>query len=102
MNLLSPPLAFLAYVVLVSLLILLGRVLAGQQAAPVARRSVYASGEGFRSARGGPGYALFFGGALFFAVLHVGVLIAASGAVTPVGVAFVAGLLLILVVVGVS
>jgi NADH:ubiquinone oxidoreductase subunit 3 (subunit A) len=102
MPILSPPFAFLLYLGLVALLLVVGRVLAGGSDGSADSAAVYASGEAATSGRGSPGYAPFFGGALFFAILHVGVLIAATGAVTPVGVGFLAGLLVVLLVVGVT
>ena len=102
MPILSPPFAFLLYLGMVALLLVLGRVLAGGSGSSAENAEVYASGEAATSGRGSPGYAPFFGSALFFAILHVGVLIAATGAVTPVGVTFVAGLLVVLLVVGVT
>jgi NADH:ubiquinone oxidoreductase subunit 3 (subunit A) len=102
MSILSPPFAFLLYLGMVALLLVLSRVLAGGSGGSAENAAVYASGEAAPSGQGSPGYAPFFGSALFFAILHVGVLIAATGAVTPVGVAFVAGLLVVLLVVGVT
>jgi NADH:ubiquinone oxidoreductase subunit 3 (subunit A) len=102
MPILSPPFAFLLYLGLVALLLVVSRVLAGGSGGSAENAAVYASGEAATSGQGSPGYAPFFGSALFFAILHVGVLIAATGAVTPVGVTFVAGLLVVLLVVGVT
>jgi hypothetical protein len=97
--LLAPPFAFAAYLVLVSVLFGLGRLLAGQRRSRASAGTLYASGEAPSRAHGHPGYQPFFGMALFFGLLHVGVLVASSGGFTPLSLGYLAGLLLVLLVV---
>ncbi len=94
--LLSPPVAFLFYVVLVAILSGMGRVLAGPTRATPLKASVYASGEAPPTRPAAPGYRPFFVIALFFAVLHLGVLILGSGGLTPTTGMYLVGLLLTL------
>ncbi|MBN1679544.1 MAG: hypothetical protein JW966_04580, partial [Anaerolineae bacterium] len=77
--LLAPPIAFLVYIAFVSGLSLFGRFLAG----PVtessdAKSSTYAGGEIASVRPAVPGYKPFFVVALFFAILHLGVLVLGS------------------------
>ena len=80
---LTPPVALLAYVVLVALLYGFGRLLA-----PAARRrspqhaALYAGGEIASTGKAAPGYRRFFIVALFFAVLHLGALVLATAGLT--------------------
>jgi NADH:ubiquinone oxidoreductase subunit 3 (subunit A) len=98
-TLLAPPLAFLMYLGLVGVLFGLGRLLADRR--PSTRRAsiIYSSGEAPARTRAAPGYQPFFGVALFFAILHLGILIASTGALGVVGLAYIGGLLLVLLVV---
>jgi NADH:ubiquinone oxidoreductase subunit 3 (subunit A) len=82
--LLSPPAAFLIYLVLVGMLAGAGRVLAGAPHPSSLKSSTYASGEAAPSEAGAPGYRPFFAVGLFFAVLHLGVLLLATGGLTPI------------------
>ncbi len=103
MSVLAPPVAFVAYIGLVSVLLVVSRILAGPHRSSTAESALYASGEAAQQGRNvGPGYAGFFGIALFFGVLHVGVLIAATGGVSIVGAIYVVGLLAVLVVAGLA
>ena len=78
--LLIPPVAFLIYLLLVAVLSGIGRVMAGTDHPSSAfKSSAYASGEAPHMGSGAPGYRPFFRVALFFAVLHLGVLVLASG-----------------------
>jgi NADH:ubiquinone oxidoreductase subunit 3 (subunit A) len=98
-TLLAPPFAFIAYLVVVGALLGLGRLLAGPRRSPASARMLYASGESSPRAHARPGYQPYFGVALFFALLHVGVLVASTGGFTPLSLVFVGGLLLVLLVV---
>ena len=80
--LLSPPLAFLIYVPLVVVISLFGRTLAGKSKANAMKSSLYGSGEAAPTSLAAPGYRPFFLTALFFAILHLGVLVLASGGLT--------------------
>jgi NADH:ubiquinone oxidoreductase subunit 3 (subunit A) len=80
--LLSPPLAFLIYIPLVVLVSLLGRALAGPSESNAMKSSLYGSGEAAPTNLAAPGYRPFFLIALFFAILHLGVLILGTGGLT--------------------
>jgi NADH:ubiquinone oxidoreductase subunit 3 (subunit A) len=95
--LLYPPIAFVIYLVLVGILSGLGRSLAVPSQANQLKRSAYASGEAGEDFKAAPGYRQFFVVALFFAVLHLGVLVLGSGPLTPVMGAYLIGLILALV-----
>lgn len=95
--LLSPPVAFLAYVALVGILYGLGRLLAGPPHATPIKSSTYSSGEAPPTYLAAPGYRPFFVVALFFAILHLGVLILGSGSLSAISALYLGGLLLALV-----
>lgn len=95
--LLSPPAAFLIYLVLVGILSRLGRLLAGPPQVTPVKSSTYASGEAPPTYLAAPGYRPFFVVALFFAVLHLGVLILGSGGLSVIAILYLAGLMLSLV-----
>ena len=96
--LLIPPVAFLIYLLLVAVLSDIGRVMAGTDHPSSAfKSSAYASGEAPHMGSGAPGYRPFFRVALFFAVLHLGVLVLASGGLSPVTAVYLLGLMLALV-----
>ncbi len=99
MNLiLTPPLAFLLYIPLVLVIVWIGKQLAGpEKIASDAKTSVYGSGEIGPTGAAAPGYAPFFLIALFFAVLHLGVLVLGTGDLTVISGAFIIGLVLCLV-----
>ncbi len=94
--LLSPPVAFLAYLLLVLVLVGIGRALAGPSKASALKSSVYASGEAPPSRMGQPGYAPFFVAALFFGILHLGVLVIGTTTLAPLAGLYVLGLALAL------
>ncbi len=96
--LLAPPVAFLMYIVLVGLLSGFGRVLAGAAHPNAAKSSPYASGEKNSMTQvTAPGYRPFFTVALFFAILHLGVIVLASGGLAPMAGVYLLGLMLALV-----
>jgi NADH:ubiquinone oxidoreductase subunit 3 (subunit A) len=94
--LLSPPLAFPIYLALVGLLAWVGRALAGPARPTPLKSSTYASGEAPRTSPAAPGYRPFFTIALFFAILHLGVLMLGSGGLTLISGAYLVGLMLAL------
>jgi NADH:ubiquinone oxidoreductase subunit 3 (subunit A) len=94
--LLAPPIAFLIYLVLVGILSGAGRVLAGPGHATPAKSSTYSSGEAPPTQTAAPGYRPFLVVALFFAVLHLGVLMLGSSRLTPITGVYLVGLLLAL------
>jgi NADH:ubiquinone oxidoreductase subunit 3 (subunit A) len=92
----TPPLAFLIYMVLVGLLTLLGKRLAATSGRTTFKTSTYSSGEEAPTRMAAPGYRPFFVVALFFAVLHLGVLVMSTGGASPVMIVYLFGLLLAL------
>jgi NADH:ubiquinone oxidoreductase subunit 3 (subunit A) len=94
---LNPPVAFLIYVFLVSLLAIIGKGLAGRsKTASQFKSSTYSSGEAPPTRLAAPGYRPFFVVALFFAVLHLGILVMSTGNSSPVMVIYLLGLMLAL------
>jgi NADH:ubiquinone oxidoreductase subunit 3 (subunit A) len=97
--LLSPPVAFLIYVLLVLVLALVGRGLAARsKGTSQLKSSTYSSGEAPPTHLAAPGYRPFFVVALFFAVLHLGVLVMSTGNASPVMIIYLLGLMLALLV----
>ena len=94
--LLIPPIAFVIYLVLVSLLARLGRSLAGPGNASALKSSTYSSGEAAPVSTAVPGYRPFFMIALFFAILHLSVLVLGSGGLTPIMGVYLVGIILAL------
>ena len=95
--LLIPPIAFVIYLVLVTVLARVGRLLAGPDHASIQKSSTYASGEAGPTTTAVPGYRPFFLIALFFAILHLGVLVLGSGGFTMITGIYLAGIILALI-----
>ncbi|HZU86944.1 MAG TPA: hypothetical protein VFF78_05645 [Anaerolineaceae bacterium] len=97
--LLSPPIAFLLYIPLVTLIALAGRKLAGPHKAnpSLLKTTIYGSGEEAATGAASPGYRQFFLIAFFFAILHLGMLVLGSGALTLITGVFLGGLMLALI-----
>jgi len=95
--LLSPPFAFLIFLGLATLLSGFGRLLAGPEKPSDLKSSLYASGEISPTASAAPGYKPFFLIALFFAILHLGVLMLGSGSMNWMSGTYLIGLILALV-----
>ena len=93
----SPPIAILIYLVLVTLLFLLGKALAGRENPTPEKSSLYGSGEEAPTSFASPGYRPFFLIAFFFAMLHLGVLVIGSGGFSTLLIPFILGLILALV-----
>jgi NADH:ubiquinone oxidoreductase subunit 3 (subunit A) len=93
----APPIAFLIYILLVSLLSGAGRILAGRSRPNVVKSSPYASGEEALPTGAVPGYSPFFRVALFFAVLHLGAVVIGTGGLSPMAGVYLLGLMLALV-----
>jgi NADH:ubiquinone oxidoreductase subunit 3 (subunit A) len=93
---LIPPIAFLIYLVLVGALSGIGRLMAGASKPSAAKSSTYSSGEAPPKWMAAPGYRPFFIVALFFAVLHLGVLVLGGSGLSPVAGIYIAGLMLVL------
>ncbi len=94
--LLVPPIAFLIYVALSALLSAVGSVLAPRDEPESPKTVLYASGEAPPTTLAAPGYRPFFAAALFFAVLHLGVLVLGTGELNRTAVTFIGGLILML------
>lgn len=94
--LLAPPVALLIYLVLVGLLSLFGRALAGPGQPGGEKATTYSGGERAPARMAAPGYKPFFVVALFFAIVHLGVLMLGSSGLTPVAGIYLAGLVLAL------
>lgn len=90
--LLSPPVAFFINLILVTILYGLGRLMAGPSQITELKRSTYSSGETPPTQIIAPGYRPFFVVALFFAILHLGVLVIGSGGATLISAIYLAGL----------
>ena len=95
--LLAPPIAFLIYLLLVAVLSGIGRVMAGEERPNPLKTSMYLGGERPSNHQGVPGYRPFFVVALFFAVLHLGVLMLGSSGLTGLSGIYLLGLLLVLI-----
>jgi NADH:ubiquinone oxidoreductase subunit 3 (subunit A) len=96
--LLTPPVALVLNAALVGLLALIVRWLVGPVRESTAERSTYASGEAPPRYSAAPGYRQFFIVTLFFAILHLGVLVLGSEGLSPTAIVYLAGLFLVLVV----
>ena len=95
--LLSPQLAFLIYIPLILVILWFGRQLAGPSQSDPAKASLYGSGEEAPMFTAAPGYKPFFLVALFFAILHLGMLALGLAGDSPVAVAYLIGLAVALV-----
>ncbi len=95
--LLAPPLAFLIYLVLAGILSGAAKALAVPAQANPLKTSTYASGEAAPTRMAAPGYRPFFIIALFFAMLHLGILMLGTSDLSPVGGIFLVGLMLALI-----
>lgn len=95
--LLSPPIAFLLYIPLVGLIVLLGRALAGPEVDSPLKKTLYGSGELAPVDAAAPGYKPFFLIAFFFAMLHLGILVAGTGSLNLTTAIYILGLVLALV-----
>jgi len=96
MEILGPPLAFLVYLVLVGALAGFGRVLAGPTRDTLLKSNTYSSGEAPPTRAAAPGYRPFFVVALFFTIVHLGVLMLGSSQLFPLAGAYLVGLVLAL------
>lgn len=95
--LLTPLIAFLIYLAVGVILSGVGRILAEPANESQVKTSAYASGEAAPRRSAAPGYQPFFIIALFFAILHLGVLIIGSGGMNWMTAAYLAGLIIALV-----
>jgi NADH:ubiquinone oxidoreductase subunit 3 (subunit A) len=95
--LLSPPLAFLIYIPLILVIVWLGRQLAGPGKSDPTKSSLYGSGEEAPMFTAAPGYKPFFLVALFFAILHLGMLMLGLAGESPIAIGYLVGLAVALV-----
>ncbi len=95
--LLSPPVAFPLYLLLVAILTGTAQVLAAPAHATRLKASTYASGETPPARLAAPGYRPFFLIALFFALLHLGILMLGSSDLSLYAGIYLLGLLLALI-----
>jgi NADH:ubiquinone oxidoreductase subunit 3 (subunit A) len=97
--LLYPPIAFVIYLVLVGAVSGVARSVAvpAHSHGDDVKAGAYASGELGETNQAAPGYRQFFVVALFFAVLHLGMLLIGSSGLTWLTGAYLVGLILALV-----
>jgi NADH:ubiquinone oxidoreductase subunit 3 (subunit A) len=89
----TPLIAFVIYLALAGVLSLFGKALAGPSKYSQVKSSTYSSGEAAPTRMAVPGYRPFFVVALFFAVLHLGILVLATGVRSTVEVIYLVGLM---------
>ena len=95
--LLSPLAAFLIYCLAASIFSGLGRIFSAQGGKSEFKTATYASGEENDPIPAAPGYRQFFVVALFFAVLHLGVLMVGSSDLSSTAGVYLLGLILALI-----
>ncbi len=93
----APLIAFFIYFLVVSAVSGLGRRFSAKGRETEFKSATYASGEASDPLPAAPGYRQFFVIALFFAVLHLGVLVVGSSGLSPAAVPYLLGLMLVLV-----
>jgi NADH:ubiquinone oxidoreductase subunit 3 (subunit A) len=94
---LSPLVAFLLYLVVVFIVSGLGKLFSAKGHNAEFKTATYASGEESDPLPAAPGYRQFFVVALFFAILHLGVLMIGSSGLSAVAVPYLLGLILVLI-----
>jgi NADH:ubiquinone oxidoreductase subunit 3 (subunit A) len=92
----SPPIAFLIYAGLVTMLVGFGRLLAGRAMPTPTKTSTYSSGEAPPEEIAAPGYRPYFVVALFFAILHLGALMLGTNNLSGMAIIYLIGLILAL------
>jgi NADH:ubiquinone oxidoreductase subunit 3 (subunit A) len=95
--LLSPLAAFLIYLFGVFIVSGLGKLFSAQGRKTEFKTATYASGEEHDPLPAAPGYRQFFVVALFFAILHLGVLMIGSSGLSAVAGPYLLGLILALI-----
>lgn len=94
---LAPMIAFFVYFLVVSIASRLGRLFSAHGQETEFKSATYASGEANDPNPAAYSYREFFVVALFFAVLHLGILMVGSSALSPAAVPYLIGLMLVLV-----
>jgi len=95
--LLSPLVAFLIYLALVTIVSGMAKLFSAKGRKSEFKTDTYASGEEHDPLPAAPGYRQFFVVALFFAVLHLGVLMVGSSNLSSVAGVYLLGLILALI-----
>lgn len=95
--LLSPVIAFLIYFLVVLALSGVGKLISPKGHKSKFKSATYASGEANDPIPAAPGYRQFFVIALFFAILHLGVLMIGSSDLSSVAGIYLLGLILALI-----
>jgi len=95
--LLSPLVAFLVYLLVVFGVSGLGKLFSATGRTTEFKTATYASGEEHDPLPAAPGYRQFFVVALFFAILHLGVLMIGSSGLSAVAAPYLLGLILALI-----
>jgi len=95
--LLSPLVAFLIYLIMVFIVSGLGKLFSAKGHKAEFKTATYASGEEHDPLPAAPGYRQFFVVALFFAILHLGVLMIGSSGLSAVAGPYLLGLILALI-----
>jgi len=95
---LTPPAAFIVYLILVGILSWASWKVAAQGQPSEHKSSTYSSGEAPPTKVAAPGYQPFFVIALFFTIMHLGVLMLGSIGTSTVAIIYLAGLILTLIV----
>jgi NADH:ubiquinone oxidoreductase subunit 3 (subunit A) len=93
----APPIAFAVYILLVGILLAVAQWTAAKGEASAMKTSIYGSGEIAQPGAASPGYKPFFMVALFFAILHLGVLVMGSGGFTLITGVYLLGLMFSLI-----
>ncbi|MEI6289621.1 MAG: hypothetical protein WCP19_04240 [Chloroflexota bacterium] len=93
----SPLIALIIYILVVSLASGFGRLFSASGIETRFKTDTYASGEDTDHIKAAPGYRQFFVVALFFAVLHLGVLMIGSSGLSRSALPYLLGLILALV-----
>ncbi len=93
----APLIAFIIYGLVVAATSGLGRLFSARGVETEFKSDTYASGEANDPGQAAPGYRQFFVIALFFAMLHLGVLMIGSSGLSPAAIPYLLGLILVLV-----
>ena len=96
-NLLTPLAAFAIYVLIVAATSAFGASSAARSPKTAFKSSTYAGGEVHDTNPAAPGYRQFFVVALFFAVLHLGVLMIGTSNLSVAVIPYLIGLILVLI-----
>jgi NADH:ubiquinone oxidoreductase subunit 3 (subunit A) len=93
----APPIALALYTALFGILLVIAWRTAARGAQSATKTSIYGSGEAAQPGLASPGYKPFFMVALFFAILHLGVLVVGSGGFTLMTGVYLLGLIFSLI-----